>query len=157
MFEDGRLRSVLIRPASTWDDWSTDAESIHGISRDLLFLEGMPAEWVAAEMIEVLTGHDLYASAPSWDGKWLSILLREAGFPRHALRLRKSKDAFLAVAREAMGTAASGMEISILVDRVIEESRLSGSAHRALPDAMLELTRWNLIRKRAAEQTAAKH
>ena len=29
-------------------------------------------------MVEVLSGHDLCASAPSWDGKWLSALLRAA-------------------------------------------------------------------------------
>ena len=38
-------------------------------------------------------GHDLLASAPSWDGKWLSALLRAAGLPRHSLRLRDSDEA----------------------------------------------------------------
>ncbi|MEZ2128824.1 MULTISPECIES: transcriptional regulator [unclassified Sinorhizobium] len=152
VFQDGRSRSALIRPAADWNDWSSDAEAIHGISRELLFAEGIPVEQIAADMVADLTGHDLYASAPSWDGKWLSLLLRTAGFPRHTLRLGKSNDAFLAAAREYLGTKASEMEILSLVGRTVEESRSLVSAHRALPDAMLELARWNMVRKAAADR-----
>ena len=44
---------------------------------------------VARRMVEALTGYELFASAPSCNGKWLGALLRSAGIPRHALRLRK--------------------------------------------------------------------
>lgn len=154
IFEDGRSRSALIRPAADWDDWAVDAEAIHGISRELLASEGLPVNQVAAEMIEVLTGHDLYASAPSWDGKWLSVLLRAAGLPRHALKLGKSRDAFLAAAREVIGAAASETELSKLVDRIVEESKAAIPAHRALADATLELTRWKLVSEAAQKWTA---
>ncbi|WP_132656852.1 MULTISPECIES: transcriptional regulator [unclassified Rhizobium] len=152
-FEDGRSRSILIRPAADWSDWAEDAEAIHGISRELLASQGLPVNQVATEMIEVLTGHDLYASAPSWDGKWLSILLRASGFPRHALRLGKSRDVFLATAREIIGAAASETETSKLVDKIIEESKAAVPVHRALADATLELARWRLVREAARKWT----
>jgi len=154
VFEDGRSRSALIRPAADWDDWTADAEAIHGISRELLASEGVPVEQIAHEMIEVLTGHDLYASAPSWDGKWLSVLLRAAGFPRHALRLGKSRDAFVAAARELTGAAITETELSKLIDGIVEESKAAIPAHRALADATLELTRWKLVREAAKERMA---
>jgi hypothetical protein len=154
VFEDGRSRSALIRPAADWDDWAADAEAIHGISRELLASEGLPVEQVASEMVEVLTGHDLYASAPSWDGKWLSVLLRAAGFPRHALRLGKSRDAFMAVARELTGATITETELSKLIDGIVEESKAAIPAHRALADATLELTRWKLVREAAKKRMA---
>ncbi|WP_133709831.1 transcriptional regulator [Rhizobium sp. BK313] len=157
VFEDGRSRSSLIRPVADWTDWSCEAEAIHGISRELLETEGAPAEQIAREMIDVLSGRELYASAPSWDGKWLSVLLRAAGMSRHALRLNKSDDAFLAVARESMGTKYSELEISGLVDQIIKESEPTSSpAHRALPDALLELDRWNMVREAAAKRVASR-
>ncbi|QWW70583.1 transcriptional regulator [Rhizobium sp. WYJ-E13] len=154
VFEDGRSRSLLIRPAADWDDWAADAEAIHGISRELLASEGVPVEQVAREMVEVLTGHELYASAPSWDGKWLSVLLRAGGFPRHALRLGKSRDAFMAAARELTGAAITETELSKLIDGIVEESKAAVPAHRALADATLELTRWKLVRDAARKRMA---
>lgn len=154
VFEDGRSHSALIRPAADWEDWAADAEAIHGISRELLASEGVPVEQIAREMVEVLTGHDLYASAPSWDGKWLSVLLRAAGLPRHALRLGKSRDAFMAIARDVAGAAVTETELSTLVDDIVEESKEAVPAHRALADAMLELTRWKLVREAARERLA---
>jgi hypothetical protein len=153
VFEDGRSRSLLIRPAADWDDWAADAEAIHGISQELLASEGVSVEKVAAEMMEALTGHDLYASAPSWDGKWLSVLLRGAGFPRHALRLKKSRDAFMAAARDASEVPVSEDEISALVSGIIDESKAAIPAHRALADATLELQIWNLVREAAGKRS----
>lgn len=39
-------------------------------------------------MMETLTGRELFALVPYWDGQWLSTLLRAAELPRHTLRLR---------------------------------------------------------------------
>src|SRR5690242_16963242 len=92
VFEDGAGEAHLIRPAPEWTDWSAAAQTIHGIDRADLLANGADHAAVARRMIEVLTGHTLCASAPSWDGKWLSTLLRAAGLPRHALRLRKTDE-----------------------------------------------------------------
>src|SRR6478735_11535161 len=66
VFEDGRSRSFLIKPKSGWTDWSADAEKIHGISRDRLQEEGSDIELVVGELMAELSGHELYASSPSW-------------------------------------------------------------------------------------------
>lgn len=112
VFEDGRSTSFLIRPNDDWNDWSVEAETIHGLSRELLRSDGVPVDHVARQMVDDLSGHDLFASAPSWDGKWLSVLMRGGGFPRHALRLRKSDQAFFEIGRqhcrEQWTTSSSG-------------------------------------------------
>ncbi|TDK31770.1 transcriptional regulator [Rhizobium deserti] len=145
VFEDGRFRSHLIKPAADWLDWSPEAEHVHGISRGMLDAEGTPVEAVAAEMMKELAGHDLYASAPSWDGKWLSVLLRATGHPRHALRLRKSDEIFLEAALSRTGRNSSKKDANELVSSVITGSEPASPAHRALPDARLELDRLKLV------------
>jgi hypothetical protein len=149
VFEDGCSRSFLIRPAPDWTDWSSEAEAIHGISREILEKEGVAVSLIAEEMVETLSNHDLYASAPSWDGKWLSTLLRAAGRPRHALRLQKSDKAFVAIARAVLGRSISEEEMLPLVNEVIERTEPTSPAHRALPDALLELERWKRVREEA--------
>ena len=138
-FEDGRTESFLIRPAPDWTDWDTEAQAIHGIERGMLVREGVDHEFVARHMVEVLTGHDLLASAPSWDGKWLSALLRAAGFPRHMLRLRSSREACRECAEAALRTLVGAERLAILVDGLLAQTERVGgvvAAHRALPDAL---------------------
>ena len=145
LFEDGRARSFLIRPEAHWTDWSAEAEAIHGLSRAQLQAEGEPAGVIVDEMLATLSGKDLYASSPSWDGKWLSVLLRAAGRARHALRLRKSDDAFVDAASAILGSSASPAEILSLVEGVIARTKPQDLVHRALPDARLELDRFNRV------------
>jgi len=146
VFEDGRSRTRLLRPAPGWTDWSPDAERVHGLSRARLETEGAPVEAVGREMVETLGDHRLFASAPSWDGKWLSVLLRGAGLPRHALRLGKSDDAFVEAAREVL----DGDEASALVAKIIAETEPAIHPHRALADATLELDRWRRVKEAVA-------
>ena len=141
VFENGFEASRLIRPAPDWLDWSEDAERIHGISRLRLQQEGVCVEDVATLMMDQLSGHDLYTSAPSWDGKWLSILLRAAGRPRHALRLKKSDHAFLRRAQAEAKGMIGEPELLELVEGVISETEQTPPAHRALADARLERER----------------
>ena len=147
--EDGSQESHLIRPAPDWTDWDPASEAIHGIPRDVLTRDGTPHDQVAARMIEALSGHDLRASAPSWDGKWLSALLRAAGLPRHSLRLRDSDDAHRELATTILAPAIPASELSEQVERVLAETELQGAAsvpaHRALPDALAELARWRTV------------
>jgi hypothetical protein len=134
--EDGSGEGYLIRPAPGWDDWGAEAEAIHGIPHETLLRDGTPHEVVAHRMVKVLAGHDLYASAPSWDGKWLSALLRAAGLPRRALRLRDTEEAHRAVLLAA-GLPPENAE-AMLPDEP--------PAHRALEDARRELRRWQGLR-----------
>lgn len=156
VFEDGRSTSFLIRPLPSWTDWSDEAERIHGISRDQLVAEGTSVVAVVQQMTAELPGHELHASSPSWDGKWLSVLLRGGGAPRHALRVRKSDDLFMDVASRLLETAGDPqVDIPALVADVIAQSEPDEPAHRALPDALLELQRLNLVRDAVANHIAS--
>lgn len=158
--EDGSEESHLIRPAPGWDDWSEEAEGIHGLTRETLEREGEPHDAVARRMVAVLTGHALYASAPSWDGQWLSRLLRAAGLPRHALRLRDTeeaqREAVLAALAEAGVPAEqqAGLAYEILSAALAEAEQAGPPAHRALADARQELERWRELRRCAAGAAA---
>jgi DNA polymerase III epsilon subunit-like protein len=137
----------LIRPAPDWTDWDPEAEAIHGIAGDTLLRDGEPLEVVAARMVEVLDDHTLVASAPSWDGKWLSALLRTAGWPRHRLRLGSTaaaRRAHVAQVLEEARWPVSTIGEAIAAVLAKEESVRPNStiAHRALPDARAERDRW---------------
>lgn len=152
VFEDGRSDGHLIRPAPGWDDWAAEAEAIHHISRDTLLESGEPHDMVARRMVDQLSGHDLLASAPSWDGKWLSVLLRGAGLPRHALRLRDSDDERRRTVREILAVSVPAAELEAATTRLIDGADpRSGAtpAHRALADAEEERARWLAVRDAA--------
>jgi hypothetical protein len=162
VFEDGSGgESHLIRPAPGWTAWSAAAEATHGIARARLEAEGEPAEAVARRAVAALAGHDLYASAPLWDGRWLSDLLEAGGFPRDALGLRDSEVAQAEIIAETLGidlaTAPRGPgealptvveDIMVLAD--FEERRVHH--HRALDDAEEERRRWLAVRRMAAKR-----
>ncbi|WP_454280736.1 3'-5' exonuclease [Sphingomonas sp. Marseille-Q8236] len=153
IFEDGRSESHLIAPAPGWDDWDDAAEHIHGLSRDLLVGEGVSHEVVAQRMVEELSPHALFASAPSWDGKWLSLLLRTAGLPRHALRLRDTDVALRESAALILRDACPPDRVEALIDELVawaNATKDKSPAHRALADATEELAVWQRLRDRAS-------
>lgn len=153
VFEDGRSAAYLIRPAPDWDDWDPRAEAIHRIDRPTLLRDGCPHDMVAAAMVDQLTGHDLFASAPSWDGKWLSALLRAAGYPRHLLRLRDRDEALHQTATDILEGFVPAEALAVTVASLIEsiDVRAPGTApaHRALADAQEEHCHWLAVREAA--------
>ena len=157
VFQDGRSESHLIRPATEWTDWDDEAEAIHGITRERLVSEGQPHDDVAARMVEALGGHDLFASAPSWDGKWLSVLLRGAGLPRHELRLRDTDEALRATAVEILQVVLPRARLDIEAHALVVAANAGKQphpAHRALPDAQGEYETWCRLRQAARELAA---
>jgi hypothetical protein len=147
VFEDGATASYLIRPAPGWSEWDPRAESIHGLTREVLAAEGTPHEEVARHMVETLGAHSLYASAPSWDGKWLSLLLRSAGFARHTLRLKDTDeaqhDSAAEILRPHVPSEALEERVRAMMKRVRAEGEARPVRHRALADAEEELRRWH--------------
>jgi hypothetical protein len=157
VFEDGVAETHLIRPAAGWTDWDEAAAAIHGISREELQAKGEPHAEIARHMLDVLSAHSVYASSPSWDGKWLSVLLRAAGLPRHALRLNNTDQAQMDAALDGLDPAIAEPEREVRATALIARIRAADSdpiAHRALPDALHERKLWLAIR-RAAEAEAA--
>lgn len=160
VFASGGEESHLIRPAPDWTDWAADAEAVHRIARERLVAEGTRHDEVARRMIDVLTGRALYATAPSWDGQWLSKLLRAAGLPRHSLRLQDTDIAH----REAVVCALKAAEVpanlhdsifnDILAKARRQDEEQGQPAHRALDDARRELQLWHTVRRQAEELAA---
>jgi hypothetical protein len=159
VFASGEEESHLIRPAPSWTDWDAKAGRIHGISKEQLRTEGKPLEEVAQRMVSALTGRALYATAPSWDGKWLSKLLRAAGLPRRALRLEDTEMAHKRIMRDLLRDAQVPAELhrilkqDILAQAQRDHEELGPAAHRALADAQRERRLWLDIRRRMQEVT----
>jgi len=111
---------------------------------------------VARTMLKALEGHDLRASAPSWDGKWLSTLLRASGLPRHSLRLRGTDAARHEIARSILSATwtdgALDREVDALLERVATSVTVGVVAHRALADARDEHRRWVAVRDAALDR-----
>ena len=149
VFENGASADYLIRPAPGWDDWDARAEAIHHIDRATLARHGIAHDVVAATMVEQLTGHALFASAPSWDGKWLSALLRAAGHSRHLLRLQDSDDACRRIAVEALKGFVPPEALAATVEDLIGSISVRppgvAPAHRALADAQEDFRRWRAV------------
>lgn len=80
--EDGRTRCFLIRPVPEWTHWDTEAEAMHGISRDLLLSHGQPVRQVAEQLNELLLYKMVYSDAWGHDQSWLALLFDAAGLPR---------------------------------------------------------------------------
>jgi hypothetical protein len=106
VFEDGTGEAHLIRPAPGWTDWDARAAAVHGITREQLEREGEPHQTICGQLLTLFEQNTVLASAPSWDGHWLSMLLRASGHPRHLVRLQDTEIAFVAAA-ESTGAAIS--------------------------------------------------
>jgi hypothetical protein len=156
VFEDGAAEAHLIRPAPGWTDWDPRAEALHGLSRARLEAEGEPHEAVARRALAALEAHAVFVSAPSWDGKWMSLLLRTAGLPRHALRLKDSDEAHQAAAAEILRGRIPEADVAPLATALMAQARLAvlerGARHRALPDAEDELAVWREVRRLAEQE-----
>lgn len=145
VLEDGSGEGMLIRPAPHWTDWDEAAEAIHGLSREQLLAEGTPVEVACARLVELFAGNRVHCSAPSWDGHWLSMLLRAAGRPRHLLRMRDTEDLFAEAVRERFGPEAAAGKLADLVAEERDYAAALPVAHRAVADARREWSVWRAI------------
>lgn len=142
VFEDGREMEYLIRPAPAWVEWDEAAEAVHGISRETLLRDGTPHDVVCDRLVAALNDDQIYASSPSWDGHWLSMLLRGAGLPRHLLRLRDSEEAFAEAVRARLGADVPPETVADEIARAQAAVGSEPATHRALADARREYRIW---------------
>lgn len=72
---DGRSYTALIKPPAVWRywDWSAEAEHLHGISKQMLAQQGLPAATVLAELTQAAQGCAVYADC-DLDAYWLETL-----------------------------------------------------------------------------------
>lgn len=137
--ETGEGESHLLRPAPAWTEWDDAAAAVHGITRQTLLDQGESVDAVCGRLVELAQTRQLLASAPSWDGHWLSMLLRAAGRPRHLIRLVDTEVAFIEAAR------AHGGDTTALIAAARARAEAQPPAHRALADARREWSIWRSL------------
>jgi hypothetical protein len=79
-------------------------------------------------------------------------LLRGAGLPRHALRLRDTDEALRESAAEILRPALTAARIDVAVHEIVAKANLARNtepAHRALADAIDEYETWLRVRQAA--------
>jgi hypothetical protein len=78
---DGRTACFLIEPYPDWVHWTSEAEALHGITRDILLRHGQPPDHVAAALNELLAARVVYTDAWGTDSSWLALLHARTGIP----------------------------------------------------------------------------
>ena len=74
----GQMHCTLIRPEDDWLHWNEEAESLHGITRDILLVNGKSPLKVAMLLNEWLDGGTVYTDAWGNDSCWLALLYETA-------------------------------------------------------------------------------
>ena len=74
----GQMHCTLIRPEDDWLHWNEEAESLHGITRDILLVNGKSPLKVAMLLNEWLNGETVYSDAWGNDSCWLALLYETA-------------------------------------------------------------------------------
>lgn len=132
-FAGGKPQALLIKPAPDWtlDDWSKDAEALHGVSHRALIAKGVEPEAVCEKLNAALAGKTIYSDAPDWDGFWLYRLFQAARI-RQRFVLSDLFGVLLKVPPEQL-------------DRLIDQAeRKAPRRHRAVPDALHMRTLYEL-------------
>lgn len=126
---DGRSYCSLIQPESDWTHWDESAQTLHGITREVLHQHGRPALEVAQTLNAFLQGLVVYSDGWANDYTWLGLLFDAAG-----LQPRFKLDNLRALLTEPQAQAWHQTK-----DRVSAEAAIT--RHRASNDArLLQLT-----------------
>jgi hypothetical protein len=125
VLQDGTSYCTLIRPAPGWTYWDPEAESIHGISHDLLLRRGQDVREVARALNARLNGQVVYSDGWGNDFAWLGLLFEEADLvPRFRVESLRS----LLTDDEAAGWHAAKNAVA---------AEIGSSRHRASGDAQV--------------------
>ena len=74
----GKRFCSLIKPQGDWTHWDQEAESLHGISRQLLAEKGLSAQQVCLQLNQFLMGQVVYSDGWVVDDTWLIKLFHAA-------------------------------------------------------------------------------
>ena len=126
-------QAILIRPCEGWslDDWSPQAEALHGVSHDALLAGGAAAEEVCERLNIALGGKKVYSDAPDWDGFWLYRLF-DAARIRQQFTLSELGLLFQSTPPEKMDAYRQ------------EAEQKAPRKHRAIPDVLHMRTLYEL-------------
>lgn len=131
----GEEHAWLIRPEPDWTHWQTQAQAVHGISRDQLLAEGEPVAVVAGYLNQLLAGTTVFTDGWGVDSSWLSLLFacaqRLQRFRLDSIYTLLNEDQlerWLALREErlqALGSVAHRAGIDARLTRQVYESVLS--------------------------------
>ncbi|KAA0676744.1 3'-5' exonuclease [Azospirillum brasilense] len=143
-FPDLTTRHWLIRPAEAWLDWPWDpaAETIHGISRELLQSKGLPVEQVAVELADVVAGRTCVSDSDR-DIGWIRTLYRAAGQDGAPFPHQEWHNVLEATAKARVSSAIAGL--ALIDDAVHGARRRFPPTHRADEDARTVMATLRLI------------
>jgi len=74
----GERFCCLIKPQLDWTHWDTQAESLHGISRQILAAKGLAVQEVCFQLNQFLAGQVVYSDGWVVDDSWLIKLFNAA-------------------------------------------------------------------------------
>ena len=129
----GHAESWLIRPAPLWNEWSEEAERVHGIPRRQLLDEGVNACKVVEALNARLEGLTVYCDAWTFDCFWLHRLYRAC----------RSEPTFELESISSLLTAAQVKRWPLVRQQVIETLNLP--EHRAAGDARILYEVWRRL------------
>jgi hypothetical protein len=75
---DGYARCTLVCPDDSWTHWDSNAERLHGLTREQLIRYGKPVGEVASLLNEHLGGCSVYCDNWAHDFSWLARLYDQA-------------------------------------------------------------------------------
>ncbi|PQA87812.1 hypothetical protein CW354_05520 [Marinicaulis flavus] len=124
-FANGGVQAMLIKPAPEWsfDDWSAEAETLHGVSPEMLDKDGVEPKEACEKLNAALAGKIIYSDAPDWDGFWLYRLF-QAGRKRQRFIVSDLASLLRSVPPDKIGPLVTAAELR------------APRRHRAAPDVM---------------------
>lgn len=126
--------SMLVRPLPSWgeEDWSPEAEKVHGIPRHRLFRDGNDARECAGAMAQALSGRVVCSDAPAWDARWLMRMFVETGV-KPGFDLLPIEDVQVRCARKAVPAIVSLEQMCGILEDV---GKIYRHTHRAGDDCL---------------------
>lgn len=143
-FADGHGEGHWIRPPAEWlrrrHAWDSEAEAVHGLTRDFLALQGELPVNVATRMNAALAGRTLWAVDPAPGDRHLGALFAAAGLrPAFKIAATSAESAIVDLARRL------GVRDEAVAWAAGVAAREVPKRHRALPDALYWATLWGLV------------
>ena len=123
--QSGKRFCSLIKPQSDWTHWDEQAETLHGISRQLLTEKGLSVQEVCQQLNQFLMGQVVYSDGWVVDDTWLIKLF-------HAAKVTKQ---FHVSSLEMILDEAQMSLWHATKDRLLEQ--MKEQRHRASSDAAL--------------------
>ena len=122
---DTSMHCTLIRPDDDWIHWDNQAEDLHGITREILLVNGKSILKVAMLLNEWLDGQTVYSDAWGNDSCWLGLL-----FERASLQQRFKIDSVVSL--------LSQEQIALWHSKKLEVTKkMDLKRHRASSDALI--------------------